>query len=185
VGRAGCAASWWSPSSLLGRLAAVASGSAGAGDGGEAGGSCRLLERRAVVSPARGRCCSGFGVAASTGEVGLAGASGAVAGVAFGVTGVVVTVGEALVAGTREVAGRAWGRAAVGGGVMSPVSGPRASTCAIAPTVSADTTIARAESPMICLEGRRGPGAWKTSGPARNQVICCSWSWCVGVLVAN
>jgi hypothetical protein len=117
--------------------------------------------------------------------VGLVGASGAVAGVRFGVTGVVATVGGALVAGTREVAGRAWGRPAVGGGVISPVNGPEASKCAIAPTVSADTTIARAESPMVCLEGRRVPGAWKTSGPVRNQAICCSWSWCVGVLLAS
>lgn len=108
----------WSSSSLLG--AAVLSGSAGAGDGGEANGWCRPWDRCSVMPPAMGVRSSGFGAAgASTAEAGLAGAPGAVGAVAevtFVASGAGETVGGAFDA--RTAAGRICGRAAVGCAVI-------------------------------------------------------------------
>jgi hypothetical protein len=121
-----------------------------------------------------GTCCSGFGAAgASAGDPGLTGAPGAVDEVTFVATGAGGIVGEALVARTLDVAGRACGRAAVGGAMTSLETGPGARMCAIAATASPDTPIARADSPMVFFEGKYVPGARKTSGLLRNQAICC------------
>lgn len=125
-----------------------------------------------MVLPAMGTCSSGVGAAgASAGDVGLTGASGAVDEVTFVAAGAGGTVGGAFVA-TLDVAGRA----AVGGAMISLETGPGARMCAIAVTASPATTIARVDSPMVFAGGKRGPGAWKTSGPSRNQAICCSSS---------
>ena len=35
-----------------------------------------------------------------------------------------------------------------------------------------------ADSPMVCRDGKRVPGAWKISGPARSQAVWCSLSCC-------
>lgn len=159
----------------MGHLAAVISDSAGAGDGEKARGSCRELERRSVVPAAMDTCCSGCGAGgASAGDAGLTGASGAVDEVTFVATAAGGTVGEALVAGTLDVAGRACGRGAVGGAMTSLETGPGARMCAIAATASPDTPIARADTPMVLFEGRYVPGARKPSVLLRNQAICCS-----------
>jgi hypothetical protein len=177
---ASCARFSWSPS-LLGPLAAVISGGAGAGDAGEASGLCRLVERRSVVSPAVGRCSSGVGAAgASAGGGGVTGASGAVDGVTSVATGAGAIVGGVFVAALDVV-----GRAAAGGAMISLETGPGARMYAVAVTASPATTIARVDSPMVFAGGKRGPGAWKTSGPSRNQAICCSSSRRSGAPVAG
>lgn len=135
-----------------------------------------------MVLPAMGRCSSGVGAAGvSAGAVGLTGASGAVDEVTFVATGAGGTVGGAFVATALDVAGRA----AVGGAMISLETGPGARMCAIAVTASPDTTIARVDSPMVFAGGKRGPGAWKTSGPSRSQAVCCSSSRRACVPVAS
>jgi hypothetical protein len=126
-----------------------------------------------VVLPVMGGCSSGVGAAGvSGGGAGLTGASGAVDEVTSVATVAGGTVGGACVARALDVAGRA----AVGGVVIWLETGSGARTRAIAVTTSPATTIARVDSPRVFIGGERGPGAWKTSGPSRNQAICCSSS---------
>jgi hypothetical protein len=118
-GGAGGAVPSWLSSSLLGQFAAVLSGRAGAGGGGEANGWCRSWDRCSVMPPAVGVCSSDFGATgASRADAGLAGVPGAVAEVTFVATGAGETVGGAFGARMADGAGCICGRAAAGCAVI-------------------------------------------------------------------